>query len=265
MKSPIFALSFLLLGTAFAEPSNYPVFTSVLGQPNFSSSAPISPTASSLNNPESMAIDPTTGKLFVADYGNHRVLRFSSTAAYQTGAAAEIVLGQIAFNENSSGRSATKFNEPVSVFVDAEGRLWVTDHRNQRILRFDNASSIETGAPANAVIGQPDFDSDVDAGTPATSKFEGPAGIFVTKSGTLWVADEDDHRILRFDNAASLNGEVDADQVVGQPDLSTSVANTERNGLYTPWGIWIDTSGNLYVGDYSNNRVLRFDDIESAG
>ncbi|MEM9018611.1 MAG: NHL repeat-containing protein, partial [Verrucomicrobiota bacterium] len=96
-------------------------------------------------------------------------------------------------------------------------------------------------------------------------KFEGPAGIFVTKNGTLWVADENDHRILRFDNAASLNGEVTANQVVGQPDLSTFDEDTTRNSLYNPWGIWIDASGNLYVGDYTNNRVLRFDDIESAG
>ncbi|MEM9017737.1 MAG: NHL repeat-containing protein [Verrucomicrobiota bacterium] len=265
MKPPILILPLLLLCTAFAELPNYPTFTSVLGQTDFTSNQTSPVTASSMDSPEGITVDPTTGKLFVADLSNHRILRFSSSSAYQTGAAAEAVLGQTDFDQSSSGLSATKFSDPTIIFVDNQGRLWVGDRDNSRVLRFDNASAIGTGAPANAVIGQPDFDSDDDpAGTPH-SKLDSPTGIFVTPNGTLWIADTGFDRILRFDNAATLNGEVAADQVIGQPDFSTFAENTTRNGLTDPFGIWIDGGGNLYVCSLGNSRVLRYDDIESAG
>ncbi|MEM9018612.1 MAG: NHL repeat-containing protein, partial [Verrucomicrobiota bacterium] len=266
MKLTILLLPLFFLGIALAEPSSFPVFPSVIGQPNFTSNEELNPpTASSLNGPEGIAIDPTTGKLFVADAGNDRILRFSSTAAYETGAAAEVVLGQTAFDETSDGLSATKMSSLTGIFVDQEGRLWVSDRGNDRVLRFDNASTIGTGAPANGVIGQPDLDSDVDPGTPPHSKFEDPTGIFVTPDGTLWVVDDTLARILRFDNAATLNGEVMADQVIGQPDLETFGEDTTQEALKSPWGVWVDEGGNLFVGDHGNDRVLRFDNVVNQG
>ena len=259
-------LCLLCLGTVFAEPSNYPTFTSVLGQPDFTSNdKPDPPTSMSLRNPEGIAVDPTTGKFFVGDRLNHRVLRYTSVDAYRTGAAAEAVLGQAGFDQNGFGLSATRLNEPTDIFVDSAGRLWVSDRKNKRVVRFDNASTVDTGAPANGVIGQPDLDTTGAAGPLPHSKFDDPTGLFVTPDGALWIADEGLDRILRFDNAASLNGVVTADQVIGQPDLATSVEDVTRTNLNDPWGIWIDAAGNLYVGDASNHRVLRFDDAANAG
>src|SRR3972149_2899591 len=52
----------------------------VLGQQDSPpGSTMIPPTANAIQSPYGVAIDPTTGKLFVADAMNHRVLRWSST------------------------------------------------------------------------------------------------------------------------------------------------------------------------------------------
>src|SRR6059036_564201 len=71
----------------------------VLGQADFTSSAFVT-TASGMSSPEGVAVDPTSGKVFVADSGNHRVLRFASDAALVSGAAADGVLGQPNFTFN---------------------------------------------------------------------------------------------------------------------------------------------------------------------
>ncbi len=64
----------------------------VLGQPDFDSNGSNSG-ADSLYSTKGIAMDPTTGKIFVADEDNHRVLRYASAESLSNGAAAEIVLG----------------------------------------------------------------------------------------------------------------------------------------------------------------------------
>ena len=51
----------------------------VLGQANFTSNGTAS-TQSGMTSPQGVAIDPATGKVFVADTGNNRVLRFKLPA-----------------------------------------------------------------------------------------------------------------------------------------------------------------------------------------
>ena len=92
----------------------------VLGQTNFTTApSAVSPTASVLNTPKGIAIDPTTGKLFVADYENRRVLRWSSADKMTNGSAAEAVLGQPDFVTATAGTSSTKMARPYGICVDA--------------------------------------------------------------------------------------------------------------------------------------------------
>jgi sugar lactone lactonase YvrE len=65
------------------------------------------------------------------------------------------------------------------------------------------------------------------------------------------------------DVTAFVNGGA-ADLVIGQPDfLSSSCnlggANPSASSLCTPFGLAVDLSGNLYVADQGNNRVLEYD------
>jgi len=66
----------------------------VIGKANFTTNTPTTASATNTNVTSDAVVDPTTGKLFVCDEANNRVLRFSSTAAAASGAAAEAVFGQ---------------------------------------------------------------------------------------------------------------------------------------------------------------------------
>src|SRR5215831_8135051 len=71
---------------------------SVLGQFNFTSGAFGSYANVEINSPAGIAVDPRNGKVFVADTGDNRVMRFSSLDALTKGAQAEAVLGQPTFS-----------------------------------------------------------------------------------------------------------------------------------------------------------------------
>lgn len=228
----------------------------VLGQPGFGTNGTGLPNAINFTSPRGIAVDPTTGKVFVVDNGHERVLRFSALAAVINGSAAEAVLGQPDFTHDAAATTPNGMCSPQGVFVDSAGRLWVSDFCNRRVLRFDNAASKLSGANADGVLGQPDFISNVVTAT--QSGMAGPIGV-VGAFGTLFVADSPNNRVLIFYNAASQADGANADLVLGQPDFTSHVAHTTQNGMSFPHSVFIDGDFRLWVADRNNHRVLRFD------
>lgn len=234
----------------------------VIGQPNFTAYAN-SPTttATSLSGARGIAVDPTTGKIFVADTDNCRVLRFPSADALTNGANAEVVLGQPDFTSKASNTTATTMSFPCGVAVDGYGTLWVADNGNQRVLRFDHASAKTTGAAADGVLGQMDFVSSNVSFPPTPASLTGPYCIAANKAGTIWIADPNLNRVLRFDYASAKPNGADADGVLGQPDFASYLPPPipTAASMSKPDGVTVDADDNLWVVDSANNRVLRFD------
>ena len=84
----------------------------VLGQADFTSVVAAT-TASGMNNPFGVAVDPISGKIFVADTSNHRVLRFDDAAGKANGAPADGVLGQADFNGDVAATTASGLRTPL--------------------------------------------------------------------------------------------------------------------------------------------------------
>jgi sugar lactone lactonase YvrE len=233
----------------------------VIGQPGFGSST-AAVTSTGLSVPYSMVVDPASGKVFVADRDNNRVLRYPSTAVMTNGAAAEAVLGQTNFTSNTTGTTATTLNSPNSVAIDASGNLWVVDGNNSRVLRYADAANIASGSAASGVLGQPNFVSGSTVAASAGTLYY-PNDVFC-KGTTIWVSDTENNRILRFNNAASKANGGSADGVLGQPNFTGSASGLTATSIYWPLQIYVDEYDNLWELDGLNNRVLMFPDASTA-
>ena len=300
--------------------------TLVLAQPNPQSSNPLGIGPKGLNAPTGLAVNPITGDLFVADYGDNRVVRFPSPFANPTRIEPDAVYGQPSFS-NFAALPASKntLNRPRAVAVDSGGNLWVADTGNNRLLRF--ASSIlgsATPPDADTVIGQKDFTSGISNGGGtgvSAAGFDAPSGLAFDAQDNLYVADSNNTRVLKFaaplgpmfqsPAAVAVWGEADfktrgvpaqassstlagpvgiavdtnhlyvavpadnrvmifplsgalASNVLGQPDFSTTMVNSSaypfasQNTLAAPADVKVDASGNAYIADTANNRVLLF-------
>jgi DNA-binding beta-propeller fold protein YncE len=207
----------------------------VLGQPNFNSYDEIRPpTSQSMFLPSGLFLD-RLGRLWVADGG--RVLRFSAAAQIGSQPAADRVYGQASFTTYDGATTQSVISGGGGVWVDASDRLWVADADNNRVLRFDDITNKPSGANADAVLGQANFTT-ATSGSGATG-FNRPTGLAVSPSGALFVADRDNHRVLRFDNAAGLGNGAPANVVLGQPDFTTSVAGLSAIQMNEPSGLTI--------------------------
>jgi sugar lactone lactonase YvrE len=179
-------------------------------------------------------------------------------------AIADLVLGQSNFTSNAFPATPSSFSlrTPSAVVVDPVSRkVFVTDRGNSRILRYPNVSSLSNGAGAEAVFGQPRFSSSVNgSGDQGLSNCN---GLFFDRLGRLWLADTDNHRVLMYEAAVYRETQAYPDRVYGQPDFTTNSAGTTASKMNIPGGVWVDTEDRLWVGDFSNNRVLRFDSIST--
>lgn len=236
----------------------------VLAQPNPQYSSPLGIGPKGLTNPLGVAVDPTTGNLYVADFGDNRVVRFPSPFDNPARIEPDAVYGQASFAGVAAGLSASAMNSPRSVTCDSAGNLWVADSGNNRILRFA-AATLNSPAPVSAdtVIGQADFLSGAANGGSAVSAsgLSAPVGLSFDAQGNLYVADFGNSRALRFPAPLGpSNPNAAATAVWGQPNFATrgtgqAASATSMGG---PLGVAVDNSGNLYVAIPSDNRVLVF-------
>lgn len=210
---------------------------------------------------------------------------------------ADIELGKRDFTEISAREIVpNKVNAPGGVIVDrsvSPGRAYVWDSGNNRILGIDLATCYgqASACTADIIIGQSsgsDFggcnqDSSfqdypnrppssastlcgVSESTHTTLEDKSFANMFVDSQGNLYVPDIGNNRVLKYDSPFTTD--TVADEVWGQDDFtgnkcnkggspsasSLCFASKGADGL----GVAKDASGNLWVADGGNNRVLRF-------
>ena len=213
--------------------------------------------------PSALAVDARNGvtHIYISDPGNGRVLGWNDAASYQVGDPPAIVLGQ-AGPQFTNGIGTKGFNQPIGLAVDpASGNLYVADVGNNRILRFPNPFSNPATFTPDAVLGQADFTT---AGAGSSSgALSQPSALAFDTAGNLWVADTGNNRVIRFP-AQVLDGRSapQADLVVGQKDFGFGSPNggvgVGPAGFNSPRGVALDPQSNLYVSDYQNARVLKF-------
>jgi sugar lactone lactonase YvrE len=219
----------------------------VIGQTSFTSLASAT-TATGLSVPNGLAFDHS-GDLWVVDSSNNRVLEYK--APFSTGEAASLVIGQASFTVNDyTITNATSLNSPYGLAFDPSGNLWVADLLNGRVLEY--TAPFSTREAASLVIGEPSFTATNDE--VSKTGLNAPNSLAFDSSGDLWVVDG--HRVLEY--ATPLVTHEAAKLVIGQNTFTNSSTATTATGLNMPNGLAFDPSGNLWVGDKLNDRVLEY-------
>ena len=145
-------------------------------------------------------------------------------------------------SENGTG-AAARFYQPTGVALDASGNIYVADHSNHLIRKITITGTVTTLA-GSGIAGYAD-------GTGTAAQFEGPFGVALDADGNVYVADTFNHRIRKI-TPAGIVSTVAGSGVYGFADGDGIAAK-----FYSPKGVAVDGSGNIYVADDINHRIRK--------
>jgi len=194
-----------------------------------------------LNQPGGVFVD-ASGNLFIADTGNDQIREVPASGGKVT-----IIAGGGSYGYYGDGGLATSaaLNEPAGVFVDASGNVFVADTFNNVIRKFMVGGNITTVA-GNNIQG---FSGD--NGLATSAELNLPTGVFVDAAGNIFIADRGNNRIRKVSSGGTIT------TIAGDNNQGFSGDNGPATSaaLYSPTGVAVDTSGNVFIAATFNNRI----------
>lgn len=246
-----------------------------------------------LDLPESIALD-SSGNLLIADSNSGRIHRYNSSGVF-TG----MIQTTAEYQTWGKGTMTAQVNQGNGIMnvadgitVDSEGNIYSTESNDDRINKFAAngtylgwigliltsptggaagcaGASVGTFTPGWCTGGS----SDAGSGNGAMNA---PYGIAVDSSGNIFLADTFNHRISKYTSAGAFVGWIGkiltsptggaagcAGATVGTFTPGWCTGGTAGNGnfdgaLNNPYDVTLDSAGNLYVTDATNNRISKY-------
>ncbi|CAF3325985.1 unnamed protein product [Rotaria socialis] len=181
-----------------------------------------------LNNPFGLLVDPNDDDaVIIVDHENGRIMRWAQGE----------INGQIIAGGNGIGNRSDQLALPRYIALDKKGTLFITEYTNKRVSRWEKGASsgdiIISNINANGIALGPESD----------------------EKQSLFVGDWFSAYILKFNK----NGTGRRQIVVGSNGSGSSLEQ-----LSTPYQMYIDPLGSIYISEYLNHRVTKWNAYNSS-
>lgn len=172
-----------------------------------------------LSNPSAISADPQ-GNIYVADTGNNRILKFDRQ-------------GDLLKEVGGFGWGREQFDGPMDVCAKTGLDIFIADYNNGRIERYDRNLNYISSLTAGEEVER-------------TLCFGYPTGVSVSSHGDLFIAEQENNRILKINSFGEL------ETVFG--DIDSGEGKVQKPGQLEVTG-----DGLLYVCDEAAGNILLFD------
>jgi hypothetical protein len=226
--------------------------------------------------PSGVAVDGS-GDVFVADTQNGRVDEFSSGGAFIRAWGWGVADGQskletctTACQSGIDGGGAGQLHGPTGIAVDGSGDVFVADTSNDRVDEFSSTGAFIKAWGWDVADGNDRFETCTTAcraGLPGGSagQLYAPVGAAVDRSGDVFVADFDNERVDEFSSAGAFIQAWGWGVADGQSQFErctttcqTGIRGSGAGQLDGPFGVTVDGSGDVFVGDTTGDRLDEF-------
>lgn len=179
---------------------------------------------------------------FILETGHAATVTYGTTVLGGTGTGG--------YNGDGGAATGAELNGPSGIWRDMNsGVMYIADTNNHRIRKIDANGKITTVAGT----GTAGFSGDGQAATSA--KLNGPTDVVMDGSGNLYIADKNNHRIRKV----AANGNISTVAGTGQAGYNADGIAATSAQLYEPYGVAMDSSGNLLIADSLNARIRKVD------
>ena len=214
-----------------------------------------------LNHPTSVQVAPD-GTLYIADSGNHRIRKVSPAGMMTTVAGCGLA-GRGAGSYSGDGGPATEatLNRPHDVALAPDGSLYIADYGSNRVRKVDPHGVITT------VVGSGKRGYSGDGGPATQASLNGVRDVAVAPDGTIYVADEDNHRIRKVNPQGVITTVAGDGRLAEKRGLrleekaegrySGDGGAATQASLNRPRCVAVSPDGSLLIADTGNHRVRK--------
>ena len=200
--------------------------------------------------PNGVGVD-SAGNVYVADTANHTIREVTPVGTNWVVTTLAGLAGSSGTNDGTN--SAAGFNEPAAVAVDSAGNVYVADTANHTIRKV---TPVGTNWVVTTLAGLAGSAGSAN-GTGNAARFHFPFGLTVATNGTVYVADSANSTIRKVTPSGQVTTLAG---LAGNPGSSNGTGSAARFSV--PYGVTVDTNGNVYVADSGNNTIRK---VTSAG
>ena len=215
-------------------------------------------TSAQLMQPRNVTLD-ANGNLYISDFGANQVysVAFDGTLTLVAGT------GVAGFSGDSTSALLAQLTAPAGLAVDPSGALYIADSGNNRVRKVYNGVIItvfNTPGPTGLAFGYPgtlyiaassyfgSVSQQIPSITSAVDVAVDPAGDLFATSGVF---------VLEIPAGGPLTAGL-VTTIAGSgasPNFGGDNGPATAAQLYSPSGVAMDSSGNWYIADTSNNRI----------
>jgi len=193
--------------------------------------------------PQGVAVDDT-GNLFVADAGNHVIRRIDTFGFIKT-----VVGTGISGYYGDGGLADTALlDSPYAVVIDHKGNMYINDYRNIVIRKVTAGTGFISTVVGTGVAGY--FG---DHGPATAAMINQARSMAVDTFNNLYIADAGNNVIRKVDTG----GIITTVAGNGTWGFGGDYGFALGANLYNPYGVAVDQSRNIYIGDVNNQRIRK--------
>lgn len=232
------------------------VVATIAGRAGVAGSANGTNSAARFNFPEGVAVD-SVGNVFVADSGNCTIRKLTPIG---TNWVVTTLAGRAGLYGSVDGtNAAARFNWSQGLAIDGVGNLYVADTDNHTIRKV---TPVGTNWVVTTLAGNPSIKDPL--GNPIGGYFDGinnsarfsaPKGIAVDIAGNIYVADESNHALRQVTLVGTNWVVTTMAGLAGNPGTADGTNSAARFNF--PYGVAVDSSGNVYVADLYNDSIRK--------
>lgn len=200
-------------------------------------------TRAALNEPAALAVDER-GDLYIADQSNNRVRKVDMTTGVMTTVAGT---GETGYTGDGVPAVEAGVSGPSGLAIGPDGALYIADTFSGRIRRIDPATGVISTVAGDG--GEYRF-----SGLPNefSTSLSRPYGIALDAAGNLLITDSDSHLIRRWDRKKKIITRLAGS---GQAQFGGDGGDPLAGSLNYPFGVLVDSAGNVYIADTFNHRI----------
>lgn len=213
-----------------------------------------------LVGPHAVALD-TVRNLYIADGDFIREIAATTSGTKTAGYIYTIAgNGSSGLNGDNGPATSASLGQPMGVFVDANGNVFIADTTNEVIREVAGANNGSlTSGYIYRVAGTGEKAYGGDGGVATNASLSTPQSVFIDGDGNVVIADMDNHRVRQV--AGTTAGTMTAGNMytlAGNGYVAYSGDGGPASGatMNAPYGMATDGLGNLYIAD-TFNQVIR--------